>query len=152
MRYWSSPPLKDRDEARKLLSDIQDKFQRRLYFQWGIARRTDDVLIGTSTLFHVESNNYRAEIGYALSRAEWGKGYMAEALRALIGYAFSEMKMQRIEADVDPRNEASIRTLEGLRFQREGYLRERWKVNGEVQDAIIYGLLRRDWEGKEKAV
>jgi RimJ/RimL family protein N-acetyltransferase len=47
---------------------------------------------------------------------------------------------------VDPRNAASIRTLERLGFQREGYLRERWQVNGETQDALFYGLLRPDWE------
>ena len=146
MRYWSSPPLEDREAAIRLLSDIHDKFQRKLYFQWGVAHRTDDTLIGTSTLFHIESNNHRAEIGYALGRAHWGKGYMQEALTALLGYAFSELNLQRIEADVDPRNNASIRTLERLGFQREGYLRERWKVNGEVQDALFYGLLRREWE------
>jgi ribosomal-protein-alanine N-acetyltransferase len=152
IRYWSSPPLKDREAARKLLSDIHDKFQRRLYFQWGIAQRIDDTLIGTSTLFHVESNNHRAEIGYALGRAHWRKGYIQEALRALLGYAFVELDLHRIEADVDPRNKASIRTLERLGFQKEGYLRERWKVNGEIQDALFYGLLRGEWEASVQAV
>lgn len=77
---------------------------------------------------------------------------MQEALRALLGYAFGELNLERIEADVDPRNEASIRTLERLGFKKEGYLRERWKVNGEVQDAIFYGLLRREWEAVVRAV
>jgi ribosomal-protein-alanine N-acetyltransferase len=146
MRYWSSGPLKDREAARSLLSQIHDGFQRGLIFQWGIARRTDDTIIGTSTLFHLESNNYRAEIGYALGREHWGKGYMQEALRALLNYVFGELNFERIEADVDPRNVASIRTLERLGFQQEGYLRERWKVDGELQDALFYGLLRREWE------
>jgi ribosomal-protein-alanine N-acetyltransferase len=47
---------------------------------------------------------------------------------------------------VDPRNAASVRTLERLGFQREGYLRERWQVNGEIQDAFFYGLLRPEWK------
>ena len=146
MRYWSSGPLKDREAARELLSEMHDGFQRRLLFQWGIARRTDDTIIGTSTLFHLANNNYRAEIGYALGREHWGRGYMQEALRALLNYAFGELNLERLEADVDPRNTASIRTLERLGFQQEGYLRERWKVNGELQDALFYGLLRREWE------
>jgi RimJ/RimL family protein N-acetyltransferase len=152
MRYWSSPPLEDLEAARRLLADIRDKFHRRLYFQWGIARRVDDTLIGTSTLFHIESNNYRAEIGYALGRAHWGKGFIQEALTALLGYAFGELNLRRVEADVDPRNERSIRTLERLGFKKEGYLRERWEVNGEVQDALFYGLLRSEWEAVAKAV
>jgi RimJ/RimL family protein N-acetyltransferase len=55
------------------------------------------------------------------------------------------MGLRRLEADVDPRNTASIHTLERLGFQREGFLRERWQVNGEIQDALFYGLLRREW-------
>ena len=145
MRYWSSPPLDNRDAARELLSDIHEGFHSRRFFQWGIAQQTDDSLIGTTTLFHLEANNHRAELGYALGRAHWGKGYMQEALSALLRYAFSEMKLHRMEADVDPRNERSIRTLERLGFQKEGYLRERWKVNGEIQDALFYGLLRREF-------
>jgi RimJ/RimL family protein N-acetyltransferase len=146
MRYWSTPPLKDLDAARELLNDMRDKFQRKLFFQWGIALQTDNTLIGTSTLFHIEADNHRAEIGYALGRAYWKKGYIQEALTALLGYAFGELNLHRIEADVDPRNEASIRTLERLGFTREGYLRERWNVCGELQDALFYGLLRHEWK------
>jgi RimJ/RimL family protein N-acetyltransferase len=51
---------------------------------------------------------------------------------------------------VDPRNEASWRALERLGFRREGYLRERWIVGGEVQDALIYGLIRSEWTTTEE--
>jgi [ribosomal protein S5]-alanine N-acetyltransferase len=152
MRYWSSPPLTDREAARRLLSEIHDGFQRRVIFQWGIARHMDDTVIGTSTLFHLDMNNRRGEIGYALGRAHWGNGYMQEALRALLGFAFGELGLRRVEADVDPRNAGSIRTVERLGFQKEGYLRERWEVNGEIQDALFYGLLRREWEAAGRAV
>ena len=54
--------------------------------------------------------------------------------------------MRRIEADVDPKNIASVRTLERMGFQREGLLRERWNVGGEIQDSLFYGLLKSDWE------
>lgn len=88
----------------------------------------------------------RAEVGYALGRAYWGHGYIQEALHALLDYAFGVLGLHRIEADVDPRNAASIRTLERLGFQREGYLRERWQVGGEILDGVFYGLLQPDWE------
>lgn len=146
MRYWSAPPLADRNAAVKLLHDIHDDFRRQKFLKWGISRRTDDALIGTVTLFNLESGNHRAEIGYCLDRSEWGKGYMNEALQALLAYAFEELAIHRIEADVDPRNSASIRTVERLGFKQEGYLRERWQVNGEIQDTVFFGLLRPDWE------
>jgi RimJ/RimL family protein N-acetyltransferase len=149
MRYWSSPPFPDREVASKLLSDIHDGFRRRALFQWGIALNSDDTVIGTSTLFHLDENNRRVEIGYALGRLHWGHGYAQEALRALLNFAFAELSLLRIEADVDPRNMASIKTVERLGFRREGYLRERWLVNGELQDSVYYGLLKREWEAQQ---
>jgi len=151
MRYWSTPPLADRAAATKLISEIHDKSRRRELLKWGIALRTDDTLIGSVTLFHPEFTHRRAEIGYALGRAHWGNGYMQETLKAVLAHAFEKLEFHRIEADVDPRNAASIRTLERLGFQREGYLRERWQVNGEIQDALFYGLIRPDWETVKEA-
>ena len=145
MRYWSTPPLVDREAAANLIKKIQEDWQRRAILKWGIARRTDNQLIGSVTLFNLDFTHRRAEIGYALGRDFWGQGYMNETLMALLGYAFEVLDLHRIEADVDPRNAASIRTLERLGFQREGYLRERWQVNGEIQDAFFYGLLRTEW-------
>ena len=70
---------------------------------------------------------------------------MHEALQALLGFAFHALDLNRLEADIDPRNHASARTLERLGFQREGHMRERWIVKGEVTDTWWYGLLRREW-------
>jgi RimJ/RimL family protein N-acetyltransferase len=147
MRYWSSPPLTGIEGARELLAHIRECFRQRTLFQWGIARRTDDYVIGTCTLFHLDTGNRRAEIGYALGRQHWGQGYMQEALGALLGFSFDTLNLHRIEADVDPGNASSIKTLERMGFRREGYLRERWLVGGGVQDALFYGLLRREWQG-----
>ena len=128
--------------------EIADGNQKETMLKWGLALRESNSVIGTATLFYFSLENGRAEIGYAMARAHWGKGYMNEALQALVTHAFEVMQLRRLEADVDPRNTASIRTLERLGFQREGYLRERWHVGGETQDALFYGLLRREWSNR----
>lgn len=145
MRYWSTPPLQNLDEAFELLKEIQTSNRQGMILKWGVALKPSDKLIGTVTLFHLDQNNGRAEIGYAQARTYWGKGYINEALQALLKYCFEELNLRRLEADVDPRNIPSIKTLERLGFQKEGFLRERWHVNGEIQDALFYGLLKRDW-------
>ena len=145
MRYWSTPPYSTREDAVKLQREIATGNETNTMIKWGLALRDSDRLIGTATLFNLNLDNGRAELGYALGRAHWGKGYMNEALQALLVHAFEVMQLRRLEADVDPRNTASIRTLERLGFQREGFLRERWHVNGEIQDALFYGLLRHEW-------
>jgi RimJ/RimL family protein N-acetyltransferase len=76
---------------------------------------------------------------------------MQEALGALLNFAFDSLNLHRLEADVDPGNLSSVKTLERLGFRREGYLRERWHVGGEIQDALFYGLLRREWPGNRLA-
>ena len=149
MRYWSTPPLPDKDAASKLINEIHESIKRDDILKWGIALRSSDKLIGSVTLFHLDFTHRRAEIGYAQGRAYWGQGYMQEALKAVLNHAFEILNLHRIEADVDPRNAASVRTLERLGFQREGFLRERWQVNGEIQDAFYYGLLRPDWESRD---
>lgn len=145
MRYWSSAPLPDREAAADLQREIAEGNESETMLKWGLALRDSDTVIGTTTLFNLSLDNGRAELGYAMAHAHWGKGYMNEALTALVSHAFEVMELRRLEADVDPRNAASIRTLERLGFQREGFLRERWHVNGEIQDAFFYGLLHREW-------
>lgn len=147
MRYWSAPPLRDRDAARSLLAEIHAHARARTLFQWGIASLDDDRAIGTTTLYHVDASHRRAEIGFALARAEWSKGFASEAVARLIRYAFEELDLHRIEADPDPANAASIRLLEKQGFKYEGLLRERYFLEGVPQDAAYYGLLRREWTG-----
>ena len=146
-RYWATPALRDESAAAELLAEIHENVRVRRGFQWGIARRPDDSLIGTCTLYQPDFTHQRCELGFALGRAHWGKGYATDAIRLALDHAFGPLGFRRIEADVDPRNHASLRTLERLGFVREGYLRERYNVDGEIQDSVYLGLLRSDWAG-----
>jgi RimJ/RimL family protein N-acetyltransferase len=144
MRYWSSTPMQTEDEAAAYLRDIQDGLRTRRLFQWGIVVGDDEV-IGTCTLYHLEHGHRRGEIGFALGRRHWGQGLASQALTALLEFAFGTLDLNRIEADADPRNERSLGLLERHGFRREGSMRERYRVGGEVQDTVMLGLLRREW-------
>jgi RimJ/RimL family protein N-acetyltransferase len=146
VRYWSHTAWPHRDEASIYLEAIESGFQAGNLFQWGIALRGDNRVIGTVTLYGIDHAQGRAELGFALAREHWGHRYAQEALTVLIGHAFETLSLRRIEADVDPRNLPSLRTLENLGFRREGYLRQRWHVAGELQDSVLMGLLASDWQ------
>ena len=75
-----------------------------------------------------------------------GPGLHARSAQRLLDYAFDDLGLHRLEADIDPRNEASARTLERLGFVKEGFLRERWIVADVISDSAVYGLLRREWQ------
>ena len=144
-RYWSRPALPDLAAAHALQAEIAASFADRSLFQWGIARRDTDAIVGTCTLATLSAEHARAEVGFALARACWGRGYVAEALPAMVRFAFETLGLHRLEADADPRNAASIRALERAGFVREGYQRERYHMQGEWQDGVLFGLLRREW-------
>lgn len=145
MRYWSSPPWTAIARAQELIATDLAAMRDGEYIRLGLEIRSTGELVGTCTLFNFNAQCRRAELGYALHGDCWGRGYMHEALVALLGVGFDELGLNRVEADVDPRNAGSVKSLERLGFRREGLLRERWIVNGEVSDSGLYGLLAREW-------
>jgi len=147
-RYWSASPWTDRAQAAQGIADTMANYADGSGLRFGIVLRTSGELIGNTSLHHFFEQNRRCEIGYALGSRHWGKGYAYEALHALLDHGFQALGLNRIEADIDPRNAASGRVLEKLGFQKEGYMPERWIVHGEPADTVNYGLLRRYWDAR----
>ena len=88
----------------------------------------------------------RAEIGYNMINDEVkGKGYMKEAMRPILNYGFETMKLNRIEAFIGRRNEASQRLVKGCGFVEEGVMREHYCKNGVIEDSVCFSLLRREF-------
>lgn len=148
MRYWSRLPMQHPDEAREAVVRAMTFFPERTGLRWSITCPEDDGMIGQVSLFNFSEQNRRAEIGYGLVRRHWGKGYMHEALSAVLDLAFTSLALRRLEADIDPRNAASLRALERLGFTREGLLRERWQVGEEISDSVLMGLLASEWRAR----
>ncbi len=144
-RYLSRPPWPDLDTAHQRIARDLDALPAGKYLCLGLELAHDGRLIGECSLFNFNEQCRRAEVGYGLAFADWGHGYMREALTVLLGFGFSQLFLNRVEADIDPRNEGSAKSLERLGFTREGFLRERWIVDGEVSDTALYGLLAREW-------
>ncbi len=145
MRFGSTPPWRTMDEAHAYVATKRQAMADGSFLTLGLERRDDGRLIGDCSLFEIFPQCRRAEIGYGMDDGAWGHGFMHEALSAFLGHGFEVLNLNRVEADVDPRNVASVRLLERLGFRQEGLLRERWIVAGEVSDSALYGLLRRDW-------
>lgn len=147
VRYWSHPAWADETPAQAMIASDRAAFAHGSALRLGLVLRDSEQLVGTVSLFNLSRDNRRAEIGYALAREHWGRGLMHEALQLLVDWAFRELRLHRLEADIDPANAASARSLERLGFQREGLLRERWIVDGRAADTAFYGLLAREWNG-----
>lgn len=146
MRYWSSTPWTTLEFSENFIERDQTAMAEGRHIRLALITRSTKHLIGTCTLFdHVEQCR-RAEVGFGISQSAWGYGYATEAVRQLISYGFESLSLNRVEADIDPRNSASSRCLERLGFTKEGHLRQRWIVGDEVSDSALYGLLRSEWK------
>jgi RimJ/RimL family protein N-acetyltransferase len=147
-RYLSRGPWTELAQAIESIEQTLANYASGAGLRLGITLRETGQLIGDACLYDFMDDNRRCDIGYVLARAHWGHGYVSEALEALLAYGFDSLGLNRVEADIDPANAASGRVLEKLGFRREGYMPERWIVNGEPADTVFYGLLLRYWRAR----
>lgn len=104
-----------------------------------------ETLLGGLTIAQIQRGVTQSTVlGYWMGQPYAGKGLMTEAVRAVTGFAFDSLHLNRVEAACLPHNAASIRLLEKVGFQREGYARKYLCIDGRWQDHVLYGLLRND--------
>jgi RimJ/RimL family protein N-acetyltransferase len=151
MEYWSGSPISKPEEAVEMVREEIRLAQSEYCLNWGIALPDNDLLIGKFTLFNFHRQNRRAEVGYVLNRAHWGKGYMSMVMQRVLDFAFDDLSLHRLEADTDPHNAASLALLEKFGFRREGYFRERWYVHEKWLDSVMLGLLKSEHQSLQKA-
>ncbi|WP_203780397.1 GNAT family N-acetyltransferase, partial [Paractinoplanes rishiriensis] len=125
---WLSYDTRTRaDQAQRLTADIQRaQTQPRPDYYLAIANG-DDVLVGFA---RIGLGRDGGELGYAVRREDWGRGYATEAASLLIEFGFTALKLHRIQAACGPENHASQRLLTRLHFVPEGRLREHVFTNG----------------------
>ena len=117
--------------------------------RWIISLKDGDDFIGEIGFYEYEKKHRKAEIGYKLAREYWRKGYMSEAMVAMLDYMYGNLDLNRVQALVDPRNPASFLLLEKHGFQKEGVLRDYEFERGDYVDLIMYSVLRREWESRK---
>lgn len=99
-------------------------------------------IVGDLGLNNIVRGSFQScHLGYKLDVGAINQGYITEALRRAIAYAFDDLKLHRIEANVMPYNARSRRVVEKLGFEEEGLARKYLKINGRWQDHIHYVIL-----------
>lgn len=94
----------------------------------------------------MDAQHARADIGFELNRVHWGLGIASETLKPIITYGFNQLKLQRIQALIEPGNTASQKLVERHGFVREGLLRSYEYTCGKYDDLYMYSLLKQDVE------
>lgn len=132
-------------DADFFLNDMVAKgFEQQSQIIFAIRKRTDDAMTGSVGL-HLTMEHRRAELGYWLARADWNKGYITEAVNAVLRYGFSELNLNKITAIYYTHNLASGRILEKCGFTFEALLKQEYMKNGILKDANRYAIFREDY-------
>lgn len=134
--FRGAPLFKEVKEAEQQLWLWKKKFAVQEGIRWGIFHREVQQLIGTAGLKRIDWQHKRTEISYELVPGWWNRGIMTEVLAKICKYALDELQLHSIEANIDPRHDASRRVLEKLDFRNEAHFRENWWHEGWWDSSI----------------
>ena len=140
MAYWSSPPHADVEQTREwLASMIAIQSTEGEDFVVELAGK----LIGKAGLWRFP------EIGFILRSDYWGRGFAQEALSFVLDRAFAIHGLPKVEADVDPRNEASLKLLRRLGFRETGREERTFLVGEQWCDSVYLELDAATWNARK---
>ncbi|WP_306512810.1 GNAT family N-acetyltransferase [Variovorax sp. 54] len=146
MRWFGSDPIPNLDDARKLVATFASWRKEPVSgARWAMELKDRPGLIGTCGLFRWNRNWRSCVVGYEIAPAHQGRGYVREALEAVITWGFREVQLNRIEAQVHPDNKASLALLATLGFLQEGHQRDAGYWAGRHHDLLQYALLKAQW-------
>ncbi|MGM0369334.1 MAG: GNAT family N-acetyltransferase [Bacillota bacterium] len=142
MKYYNMYPFESLEEAKELISNYLLRFQQQQLLRWGLEEKKSEKLIGSCGFYNWQEDFCRATIGYELGSQYWEQGFMTEGLTEIIRFGFEKMRLNRIQALVEPPNRASRELLTSLGFKEEGLLRDYMFYKGEYKDLVMYSILR----------
>lgn len=142
---WDAPYT--RDQAERFLAEMESSHPDTpgAWFQFAIASRADDTLLGDCATYVSPDDPRQIEVGFTLAVEHQRHGYGTEALCRLLDYWFIERAKRRAVASCDSRNIASMRLLHGIGFRQEGHLVESTYAKGEWTDDLLFAALSREW-------
>ncbi len=106
-----------------------------------------DAIAGTITLSQIFRKAFQnAYLGYLLGENFTSNGYMTEAVELVLKYAFLNLKLHRVEANVQPHNTPSINVLKRCGFTKEGFSQKYLKISGRWRDHERWAIIKEDWK------
>lgn len=144
MQYIDREKAKTIEDAEAWIQIVDDALDANTGINWAITLLDEpQTLIGNISFWRIIKQHHRAEVGYMLAPAYWGKGITKEALLAVIDHGFNTMQLHSIEAHINPGNAASAALLESTGFVKEAYFKEDYYFRGTFIDTAIYSLLAK---------
>lgn len=133
------------EDSKEFIAFVLNAYKQKNKLTWAIELKTDEKMIGTIDFVKWLPKHSRGEIAYTLSHRYWGKGFTAEAVKALLEFGFTEMQLNKIEAPIVPDNFQSQRVLEKAGMKFEGVARQHFRIKGKLVDLAQYSILKEEF-------
>ncbi len=143
-RPWASAPTNEERFLVYLADAGRPDFEAML-----VCRCEDNAIVGFFNLSHITRGALQsAYLGYAVGKPYARQGYMRDGLELVLEHAFLNLDLHRIEANIQPGNDASIALARGAGFRREGFSRRYLKIGGRWRDHERWAILADDWRAQ----
>ena len=151
VRYLRYAPHKDVEGSNDIVKMFINNFGVNGNYEFCICEIDRNEPIGSINIQVASRIDDIGELGYNLSKAKWNKGYMTEALKAVIEFGFSKMNLNRIEACHSVNNPASGKVMQKVGMKYEGLLRDGYKSHSNgYQDSCLYSILKKEYRCDER--
>jgi ribosomal-protein-alanine N-acetyltransferase len=146
-RPWATAPTDAERFAAYIADSRRPDFEAML-----MCRREDLAIVGFFNLSQIVRRSLQsAYLGYAVGKPYAGQGYMREGIQLVLRHAFLDLRLHRIEANIQPGNDASIALARGAGFRREGFSPRYLKIGGRWRDHERWAILADDWRTRPEA-
>jgi [ribosomal protein S5]-alanine N-acetyltransferase len=140
-RPWVHPPTTEISYRRWL-----DELSTGRHERFVLWREADDALLGYFGLNGITLGAFRCGfLGYWVAAAHARQGYGTRGLRLLLDHAFVRLRLNRVEANIQPDNRASIRLVSRLGFRKEGFSPRYLEIGGQWCDHERWAITRPEW-------
>ena len=162
MKHWNKMEIRNlvgsadmgpvsHNEEEEWIRNTWKQRQERKAFIFAIETKTDNKLIGGTSLYNIDWTNRSTEAGIAIFNPEyWGKGYGREAMNLNLGFAFRNLNLNRVELYAFDFNKRAKKCFLKVGFKEVGRKRKAHFIDGEYHDAIIMDILKDEWLTKYK--
>ena len=145
---YSEPTYTTLDEVNGLLDKYISSYEKDDYYRWAIIDKQDNRCIGQIAFFLVDTKNHFAEIEYCVANEYQNRGYMTEAVKALIDFGFNKIGLHKVQISTKEINKPSQRVIEKSGFIYEGTLRDYFFYEGGYVGRRFYSMLESEYRSK----
>ncbi len=131
---------------------LQKRYLRGLYADWAVVLKETNKMIGTCGFASINTSAESCEIGYVLSPDYRAKGYMTEAVNAVLKLTFEVLGIQNATLRIIAENADSIKLAKRVGFKTDNPSKTEMEIKGVVREILHYTMSKSEYEAKKEAV